>query len=207
MLWTTEKPHLQRHIQPLTLALSRFVLNPNSNKKNSQSREKKKAEGKEKTQKRKKERKRGSVLDWRYERERGIGRRKKEAQEQKRILGGRKKRVREEKKRASGFSEWSTHKKRTSFPGSASGYEADRRTWGGKGQTAPGQRGYKKRGGGDTVSFRREKGDGVWVAKIYEPVDRPFCQTTAVKEGREYWWGRSQVWDLILRDKDGVVVL
>lgn len=47
--------------------------------------------------------------------------------------------------------------------------------------TAPGQRGKK-----DTMSFSEgKKGDGVWVAKIYEPVDRPFCQTTAMKEG----WG------------------
>lgn len=53
---------------------------------------------------------------------------KKEAQEQKRILGGRKREKRRKEHRA---SEWSTHKKRTRFPGSASGYEADRRTWGG----------------------------------------------------------------------------
>lgn len=55
--------------------------------------------------------------------------------------------------------------------------------------TAPGQRGKK----GHHVLFRREKGDGVWVAKIYEPVDRPFCQTTEVKEGegmRFNIWGR-----------------
>lgn len=51
---------------------------------------------------------------------------------------------------------------------------------GGKG-TAPGQWGEK----GHHVLFRRKKGDGVWVARIYEPVDRPFCQTTALGGGEE----------------------
>ena len=54
-----------------------------------------------------------------------------------------------------------------------------RRTDGhGVGRDSPGATGKK----GHHVLFKREKGDGVWVAKIYEPVDRPFCQTTAVKE-------------------------